>query len=148
MGHHCRICARERPNEQFSGKGHRTHVCKQCARMSKEKRQKIEAEAEIFGFIGQTHISARNLSRLQALAASPLPEISALARPVLEVVTAIPRKKTKKGQRTIVLGMSMRNEIFSRWHKAGVVEETDSGAEQAADPADLADSEWILDDPF
>ena len=26
MGHCCRICGRERANEQFSGKGHKTHV--------------------------------------------------------------------------------------------------------------------------
>jgi hypothetical protein len=28
MGHYCRICGRERPNRQFSGKGHKIHVCK------------------------------------------------------------------------------------------------------------------------
>jgi hypothetical protein len=28
MGHYCRICGRERPNEQFSGKSHKIHVCK------------------------------------------------------------------------------------------------------------------------
>src|SRR5437667_2689879 len=27
-GHHCRICGRVRPNEQFPGKGHKIHVCK------------------------------------------------------------------------------------------------------------------------
>ena len=42
MGHYCRICGRERPNEQFSGKGHRIHVCKRCKAMPKSKRQVIE----------------------------------------------------------------------------------------------------------
>jgi len=31
MGHCCRICGRERANEKFSGKGHASHVCKDCA---------------------------------------------------------------------------------------------------------------------
>jgi uncharacterized membrane protein len=42
MGHYCRICGRERPNEQFSGKGHRIHVCKRCKAMPKSERQVIE----------------------------------------------------------------------------------------------------------
>jgi len=88
MGHYCKICGRERPNEQFSGKGHRKHVCKQCARIPKEQRRVIEVEEEIFGFMAQTHISARNISRLQTLAASPVRRISELATPMLEVVTS------------------------------------------------------------
>ena len=117
MGHYCKICGRERPNEQFSGKGHRTHVCKQCARMPKEQRRVIEAEEEIFGFMAQTHISDRNMSRLQTLAASPIRRISELATPMIEVVTSSLRKKSR---RSSVLSMAMRDEIVSRWHNIGV----------------------------
>lgn len=123
MGHYCKICGRERPNEQFSGKGHRTHVCKQCARMPKEQRRVIEAEEEIFGFIAQTHISDRNMSRLQTLAVSPIRRISELATPMIEVVTSTPRKKKKKGRGSSVITISMREEIVSRWHNAGVFPE-------------------------
>ena len=123
MGHYCRICGRERPNEQFSGKGHRTHVCKECARMPKEQRRVIEAEEEIFGFMAQTHISDRNMSRLQTLAASPIRRISELATPMLEVVVSSPRKKRKKGRGSSILTMSMRDEIVSRWHSTGVFPE-------------------------
>ena len=31
MGHYCRICGRTRANEKFSGKGHASHICKDCA---------------------------------------------------------------------------------------------------------------------
>jgi hypothetical protein len=125
MGHYCRICGRERPNEQFSGKGHRTHVCKQCARMPKEQRRVIEAEEEIFGFMAQTHLSDRNISRLQTFAASSIHRISELATPILEVVTSAPQKKRKKGRRSTVLTMSMRDDIASRWHNAVVLQQTD-----------------------
>lgn len=37
-GHYCWMCGRHRPNERFSGKGHRTHVCKQCAALGPEAR--------------------------------------------------------------------------------------------------------------
>lgn len=32
-GHYCWVCERCRPNEKFSGKGHRRHVCKDCAKL-------------------------------------------------------------------------------------------------------------------
>ena len=31
-GHFCNACGRSRPNEKFSGKGHRQHICKDCKR--------------------------------------------------------------------------------------------------------------------
>ena len=136
MGHYCKICGRERPNEQFSGKGHRTHVCKQCARMPKEQRRVIEAEEEIFGFMAQTHISDRNLSRLQTLSDSPIRRITQLATPMLEVVTSLPRKKRKKGYGSSVLTMAMRDEIVSRWHNAGVFPELDEDMGEQITKAD------------
>jgi hypothetical protein len=47
-GHFCRIGGSLRPNEAFSGKGHRTHVCKKCADLPKEEREEIECRDEIF----------------------------------------------------------------------------------------------------
>ena len=41
-GHYCRICGRYRANEKFSGKGHRNHICKDCARLPAEKRNEME----------------------------------------------------------------------------------------------------------
>lgn len=47
MGHYCRICGRERPNEKFSGKGHRAHVCRDCYRLPKEEFERIEVGEEL-----------------------------------------------------------------------------------------------------
>jgi hypothetical protein len=30
--HFCKACGQSRPNEKFSGKGHRQHICKDCKR--------------------------------------------------------------------------------------------------------------------
>ena len=94
-GHHCRICGSLRPNEAFSGKGHRTHVCKRCARLPKEEREEIECEDEIFKYLRQSHISDKNVSRLRKLAASPNERIAELAKIVLEVAEIKPYKKKR-----------------------------------------------------
>ncbi len=38
MGHYCKVCGHMRPNEKFSGKGHRNHICKECASISADER--------------------------------------------------------------------------------------------------------------
>lgn len=44
VGHYCKICGRTRPNEKFSGKGHRNHVCKDCSRRKVKKSSNHEDE--------------------------------------------------------------------------------------------------------
>ena len=95
VGHFCRICGRSRPNEKFSGGGHKTHVCKDCARLPKERRDAIEQQDEIYGFLKQSHISARNLVRLEELAESSVPETAEGARLVIEVAKVSPYKKRR-----------------------------------------------------
>jgi ribosome-binding protein aMBF1 (putative translation factor) len=95
MGHYCRICGRERANEQFSGKGHRIHVCKRCQRMPKSKRKAIEDKDDIFGFMHQSHISEKNVARLEQMAKSENPEVASLAAIVLEVARVTPYKKRR-----------------------------------------------------
>ena len=94
-GHYCRICGNLKPNEAFSGKGHRIHVCKQCARLPKEEREEIEHEEEIFNYLRQSHISDKNVSRLRKLAKSPNEQIAELAGIVLEVAEIKPYKKRR-----------------------------------------------------
>lgn len=36
-GHYCWCCDRTRPNEQFSGKGHKRHLCRDCAQLGSEE---------------------------------------------------------------------------------------------------------------
>jgi hypothetical protein len=92
MGHYCRICGRERPNEQFSGKGHRIHMCKRCKAKPKSERQAIEDKADILGFMHQSHISEKNVARLVQMAKSENPQVASLAAIVLEVARVKPYK--------------------------------------------------------
>lgn len=36
-GHFCWCCGRQRPNEKFSGKGHRRHLCRDCANLGSDE---------------------------------------------------------------------------------------------------------------
>jgi len=95
MGHWCRICDRVLPNEKFSGKGHKNHICKKCAILSKEKLDEIDKKNEIFGYLKQSNISKKNLTRLRKLSASSNKTIAELACIVLEVGRVKPHKKRR-----------------------------------------------------
>jgi len=90
MGHYCRICGRERASEQFSGKGHRIHVCKRCKAMPKSKRQVIENLDDIFRFMRQSHISEKNVARLEQMVKSEDPQVASQAAIVLKVAKVKP----------------------------------------------------------
>ena len=63
--------------------------------MPKEKRDAIDQGNEIFGYLKQSHISEKNLSRLKILSASDNPRIATLANIVIEVAQAKPYKKRR-----------------------------------------------------
>src|ERR1700730_3222003 len=92
MGHYCRICGRKRPNEQFSGKGHKIHMCKRCQAKPKTERRAIEDQDDMFGFLKQSHISEKNVTRLGQMAKSDNPQVASLAEIVLEVARIKPYK--------------------------------------------------------
>jgi hypothetical protein len=95
MEHYCRICKRERPNEQFSGKGHKIHVCKRCTSKPKSERRAIEDKDDIFGFMHQSHISEKNVARLEQMVKSENPQVASLAAIVVEVAKVTAHKKRR-----------------------------------------------------
>ena len=115
-GHYCRICGSRKPNEAFSGKGHRIHICKKCARLPREKREEIEQKDEIFNYLRQSHISHKNVSRLRKLAASPNEQVAELAGVVLEVAKIRPYKK----RRLKVLGRNNRD-LLRKLDETGLI---------------------------
>ena len=95
MGHYCRICGRERPNEQFSSKGHKIHVCKRRQAKPKNERRAIEDQDDIVRFLKQSHISEKNVIRLGQMANSDNPQVARLAEIVLEVARLKPYKNRR-----------------------------------------------------
>ena len=116
MGHHCRICGWTRPNEKFSGKGHSEHVCKDCNRLPKEQRDTIEQKEEIFNYLKQSHISAKNIARLKRLAVSSNREVAELAAIVIEVAKVKPYKR-----RRLKTLARQRRDLLDALEKTGLI---------------------------
>ena len=95
MGHYCKICGCVRPNEKFSGRGHKNHICKECASLPKEKVEAIGLEEEIFGYMSQSHISENNIARLKIISQSPNNRVSHLASVALQVAAVKPYKRSR-----------------------------------------------------
>jgi len=128
MGHYCRICGRERANEKFSGKGHKIHVCKDCMRLPKGERQAVEEEQEIWGYLSQSNISPRNLSRLKKLADSPNEEIAGMARLALEIGRAHPQKRNR-----LRFLARERKDLFEQLEETGLTLPARPSSRQAVD---------------
>jgi hypothetical protein len=116
MGHYCRICGRQRPNEQFSGKGHKIHLCKRCQAMPKNERRAVEDQDDIFRFLKQSHISEKNVIRLRQMAKSDNPQVASLAEIVLEVA----RLKPYKTRRLKFLGQK-HPELLRKLEDTGLI---------------------------
>lgn len=95
MGHWCKICNRVLPNEKFSGKGHKNHICKKCAKLPKEKLEEIDQKNEIFGYLRRSNISKKNMARLKKLSTSPNEKIAELACIVFEIGRVKPHKRRR-----------------------------------------------------
>ena len=94
-GHYCRICGSIKPNEAFSGKGHKNHICKKCSQRPKNEIDAIDQKEEIYNFMCQSHISKKNISRLNSLVESADEEVAKLAGIVLDVAKVKPYKKKR-----------------------------------------------------
>ena len=95
MGHYCRICQRTRANEKFTGRGHRDRICKDCQRLPLEDRNRIEHLDELFGFLQQSNISAKNINRLKTLERESKKDVRELATLLLEVARVKPGKRRR-----------------------------------------------------
>lgn len=84
--------------------------------MPKAKRQSIEQESEIFGFLKQSHISAQNISRLKTLKVSGSPKVAELAGIVLDVAQVTPHKR----QRLKALARS-RRDLLAKLEETGLI---------------------------
>jgi hypothetical protein len=120
MGHFCRICGRTKPNEKFSGKGYKNHICKLCAKRPKAEQNEIRHSEEIFGFLMQSNISKKNLKRLNELSQSENKEIAKLASLVHEVG----RVKSHKRRRLKFLA-EKHKELLNQLEETGLIDDFD-----------------------
>ena len=63
--------------------------------MPREKRDHIEHLDELWDFLDQSNISAKNIERLKVLASDSDPEVQTLARLVLDIALVHPHKRRR-----------------------------------------------------
>jgi len=96
MGRTCRICRRDRPNEQFGGKGYAASVCKKCRKRPKSEQQRILATDEVFGFLlEQSNISAKNIKRLETLVTIDDARFQRIRALVFEIARVKPHRRRR-----------------------------------------------------
>ena len=95
MGRRCRIRGSERANEKFGGKGYGAFVCCDCRQRPKAEQALILATDEVWGFLEQTNISAKNIARLESLASIADAAFQELRMLVLEIGRVRPRKRKR-----------------------------------------------------
>lgn len=96
MGHFCWMCERSRPNEAFSGSGHRRHLCRECSRLPRPARERKERLDSLWGMLfGQRVISVKNVRMAMDWTGSEDPEVSEVARIVADIGRLHPGRKRR-----------------------------------------------------
>lgn len=95
MPHFCRQCGTMRANERFSGRGHAQHLCRDCQRLPKQEILDAGNLDDIRCFLLQTHISPKNMKRLDELSSSTNPEVAKAAGLVRRVGQRYPYKRRR-----------------------------------------------------
>lgn len=121
MGHYCKICDCSRPNEKFSGRGHKKHICKDCSKLTKDEFDSTEQLYEIFKYLSQSNISSKNISRLTKLSNSLSSEVAEHASIVLEVSKVKPHKRGRlkflaKKHRALFVKLKESGLVFAHHH--------------------------------
>ena len=116
MGHYCKICGCIKPNEKFSDKGHKTHVCKECSKIPQEERTYILQEEELWNFLHQSNISKKNIIRLETLSESRNKKIANYALLIFEIAKVKPTKK-----RRLKYLSENRKDLMKRLKETGLI---------------------------
>lgn len=95
MGHYCWVCESIRSNEAFSGKGHKQHICKRCAKKPREERERVKSLRNIHGLLAQRNISKKNITYLKRQCKFPDEEVQRYAKLVLEIACVTPQKRNR-----------------------------------------------------
>lgn len=70
-------------------------VCRRCRQRPKDEQQRILATDEVYGFLDQSNISAKNILRLRELETIDNMTFQSLRTIVLEIATLVPRKRKR-----------------------------------------------------
>ena len=130
MGHFCYYCGESKPNEAFSGKGHRRCLCRACHSISPAGREESELWGRLHDLMDQSNISKKNIVWLKSLLEHSNQSIRAHAQLILHVAEIAPFRK-KRYRRISVSS----EELLERCIDAGLLYPPDPewGADSSSD---------------
>ena len=88
-GHFCRVCARVLPNEKFSGRGRKIHVCNKCKKLPLHKQAELTHLNKIdrlYKYL-PSNLSRSNRAMLEQYMNHGSPRVRAAARELLDLFT-------------------------------------------------------------
>jgi hypothetical protein len=111
--------------------------------MPKSEREVILMEQELSGFLGQTHISERNISRIRQVTQHPNARVAMFGAAMLDVVLSAPILKRRGGGKSIEMTEEICSEVCARWEAASAALVDDKTGEQgdASDSSPATGSE-------
>ena len=96
QGHYCKVCGEYRANEKFSGKGHAAHICKRCASLPLEERNRQSTLTRMYNLPWQ--LSKEDVAWLKKLCSDSRPEISEAASELFHDRFPFARRNERKKQ--------------------------------------------------
>lgn len=125
MPHYCWMCDCSRPNEAYSGRGHRDHVCRECQRLPAEEKSRFGALRTMDDMLEESRISEKNVGYLTSLLASPSSDVVERAKIMLQIA------RLKPGKRKRYRHLRQHEELWSSMVRLGMVDELEIDAETA-----------------
>jgi ABC-type dipeptide/oligopeptide/nickel transport system ATPase subunit len=86
-GHYCKVCGCIKPNEKFTGKGHKNHICKKCNKLSSENQKEKIILNKISRVFQYPNLSRNNKKLLKKYLDDPRENIQKAAKEILESFT-------------------------------------------------------------
>ena len=111
------MCGRSRPDESFSGRGHRDHICRECQKLPAAEKDRRRALMHIGGMLDQSCISEKNVRYLRSLTSSPAADVAERAAVILEIARLQP------GRRHRLQHLKRHPELWARMLRLGIVED-------------------------
>jgi len=99
-GHYCKICGKYKANEKFSGRGHTTHICKDCSRLSAADKAEAITIHRLLSFPDR-RLSEREKKWLKNRIHDKRPAVAALAKRVYNMHFPHAARNAIKQQLTI-----------------------------------------------
>ena len=114
--HFCWVCGMHKAHEKFSGRGHATHMCKQCHALPVDERNEMVATRKAENMAGR-HLNEQEIKWLRKRMNDPRPEVRDAAREAHRIkFPHYERNKAKKGLTTCSLEFYINGEV---WDECG-----------------------------